>query len=192
MKLASVWLHRCLTEHITCMISDEPFPTLPSRVLDVDAPHSPSKLSLVESNGRHGFYVTLSHVWGQQNITRTTTAKLSERKQSILLDSLSQTFQNAITIIRKLDIRYIWIDSLCIVQDDPEDWSIEASKMGSYYSNSLFNIAAVSSHDSKVGCFMPYEPDQITPCAVAIEFPASAGFPENTSGHLFGFIRPNL
>lgn len=174
------------------MISDEPLPTLPSRVLDVDAPHSPSKLSLVESSGRRGFYVTLSHVWGQQKVIRTTMATINERKQSISFDSLSQTFQDAVSIVRKLDIRFIWIDSLCIVQDDPTDWAIEASKMGSYYSNSLFNIAAVSSHNAKSGCFMSYKPQTITPCAVTIEFPISENYPENTSGRLFGFIRPNL
>ena len=192
MKLASLWLHRCLTEHIACILSNEPLPALPSRILDVDAPHSPSKLSLVESSGRHGSYVTLSHVWGQQRVTTTTTANISERKQSILLDSLSQTFRDAVSIARKLDVRYIWIDSLCIIQDDPADWAIEASKMGSYYSNSLFTIAAVSGHDAKAGCFMPYKPQTLAPCAIAIGFPVSEDYPENTSGRLFGFIRPNL
>ncbi|KAF2180132.1 HET-domain-containing protein, partial [Zopfia rhizophila CBS 207.26] len=167
------------------MISTETLPALPSRVLDVDALHSPSKLSLVESCGRHGHYVTLSHVWGQQRIITTTATNIREQMQSIRLETLSQTFKIAISIVRKLNIRYIWIDSLCIIQDDPKDWAVEAAKMGGYYLNSLFNIAAVSAYDGYTGRFMRYMPLKITPCPITVRFSASA---QNTDG----FQRPTL
>ena len=46
-------------------------------------------------------------------------------------------------IARALDIRYLWIDSLCIVQDDPADWEAEAARMKDFYAEILFTIACL-------------------------------------------------
>jgi hypothetical protein len=51
----------------------------------------------------------------------------------------------------ELDVRFLWIDSLCIVRDDPSDWELEASKMASIYSASYLTIAAVSSFNGNGG-----------------------------------------
>ncbi|KAK1707868.1 hypothetical protein BDP67DRAFT_581527 [Colletotrichum lupini] len=57
-------------------------------------------------------------------------ASLEEHKEGIITATMPQTFQDAVTMTRKLGIRYLWIDALCIVQDDIADWSREASTMG--------------------------------------------------------------
>jgi hypothetical protein len=62
-----------------------------------------------------------------------------------------KTYQDAIQTVRALGMRYLWIDALCIVQDDPEEWKIEANKMGDIYRNAKFTIAATSSIDTKDG-----------------------------------------
>ncbi|KAH8653180.1 hypothetical protein BGZ60DRAFT_362419, partial [Tricladium varicosporioides] len=67
--------------------------------------------------------------------------------------SLPLAFQHAITITRKLCIRYIWIDSLCILQDSLIGWETEFSKMASIYQNSYITIAATSPSDTFEGCF---------------------------------------
>ena len=78
---------------------------------------------------------------------------------------LPKTFRDAVSVTRALDVRYIWIDSLCIVQDDLEDWEQEAAKMASIYENSFLTIAAVDSPNSNGGLFL----DSITP-PVHIDF----------------------
>ena len=73
--------------------------------------------------------------------------------QSIPYESLTKTFQDSIEIALKFDIRYIWIDSLCIVQDDHMDWEEQAGQMAAIYENCLFVIAATASSDGNGGCF---------------------------------------
>lgn len=69
---------------------------------------------------------------------------LAERKAGIRTSLLSQTFRDAIAIARELDIRYLWIDSLCIIQDDVTDWEAESAKMSSIYRLSIVTIAAAT------------------------------------------------
>ncbi|EON64499.1 hypothetical protein W97_03731 [Coniosporium apollinis CBS 100218] len=67
--------------------------------------------------------------------------------------SLPQTFEDAITVTRNLGVKYIWIDSLCVVQDDPEDWATESAKMEAVYGNLYLTIAATASADACGGLF---------------------------------------
>lgn len=100
-----------------------------------------------------GQYMSLSHCWGKEQIITTTTSTLSDRKAGIKLPELSKTFRHAVTITRGLGIRYLWIDSLCIIQDSRQDWEIESAQMASIYTNSLLNLAATHSSNGKGGCF---------------------------------------
>jgi hypothetical protein len=186
-KLASIWLQTCLTNHALCTISTPPNPPLPSRVLDVEAPDSPSGVALCSSKGRHGPYVSLSHVWGRSQIITTTNATLHERIISISIEDLSETFHDAVVLTRHMSIRYLWIDSLCIIQDNAEDWRAESSKMGEYYMNAVFNVAAVSSSDGSGGCFMTRDILPLTPCPILIRFPEE--IPKSSTQV---FIRPSI
>lgn len=100
-----------------------------------------------------GKYTTLSYCWGKAPFIQTTTKTLEARKSCIKWDELPITFRDAIIITRELGIRYIWIDSLCILQDDNHDWEVESSKMSSIYENSYLTIAATHAADSNGGCF---------------------------------------
>ncbi|KAL8914317.1 MAG: hypothetical protein Q9171_001037 [Xanthocarpia ochracea] len=82
-----------------------------------------------------------------------TRQNISALKRRISVNELPQTFRDMILISRSLQIQYIWIDSLCIVQDDKEDWKTEAAKMWQVYSNAYVNIAATSSSNSSQGLF---------------------------------------
>lgn len=66
---------------------------------------------------------------------------------------MPKNFRDAITISREPGLRYMWIDSLCIIQDSDTDWQIESSKMADIYRHGYITIAAVASPDSKGGCF---------------------------------------
>ncbi|KAK0750915.1 heterokaryon incompatibility protein-domain-containing protein [Schizothecium vesticola] len=86
-------------------------------------------------------YAALSHCWANRPTTRTLTSTLAAHLVA-LPHPLPQTFADAVAVTRALDIPYLWIDSLCIVQDDRADWAREASLMGDVYANALVTVAA--------------------------------------------------
>ncbi|KAK3345782.1 heterokaryon incompatibility protein-domain-containing protein [Lasiosphaeria hispida] len=149
------WIDTCQTSHQHCGEGrDVP---LPRRVVDLDhlvnldGQHG---VKLVDTDNKRGTYVCLSHCWGKDPMpVRTTLSTLTSHTQFILTSSLPKTFQDAIETTRRLGARYIWIDSLCIIQDCPLDWQIESGKMADIYQNSYITIAAVSSSDFRGGCF---------------------------------------
>ncbi|KAG4425138.1 hypothetical protein IFR04_001705 [Cadophora malorum] len=93
-------------------------------------------------------------VWGDTSTILTTTkGTIEQRIRGISFRDLPTTFQDAVQITRALGIRYLWIDSLCIVQDDKDDWEIESAKMAEIYLGSCLTIAATASFDSSGGFF---------------------------------------
>lgn len=128
-------------------------PLLPSRVLEIQTTANGFMAKLVmSSDGQRSDYVALSHCWGKsKNMLTTTTQTVKQRLAGIDWDSLPRTFQEALIITVELKMKYIWIDSLCILQDDPKDWEIESAKMGNIYANSYLTIAATGSLDCDGG-----------------------------------------
>ncbi|ESZ96631.1 hypothetical protein SBOR_2998 [Sclerotinia borealis F-4128] len=127
----------------------------PSRVIDVLGRDGQS-VTLVEKESisqNTGSYATLSHCWGKARLLTTLKSTFAKYKQGILWGALPKTFQDAILIVRALGLRYISIDSLCIIQDDDDDWRKQSVLMADVYSNSYLNIAATGSSDSRGGCF---------------------------------------
>lgn len=132
---------------------------LPDRVLDLGTssdPNDQSPISLYETFDvklNVAKYVCLSHCWGRTHHITTTSSTIQDRKAGVKWNELPKTFQDAITFTRRLGIRYLWIDSLCIVQDDLNDWSVQSSKMPSIYENAYVTLAATFSPSSAGGCF---------------------------------------
>lgn len=90
-----------------------------------------------------GPYMTLSHRWGNYDYEKLTSTSLNRFKHCIDLQRLPRVFQEAINITRLLGVRYLWIDSLCIMQDKAcGDWKVEALKMGQVYANTYLNLSA--------------------------------------------------
>lgn len=112
-------------------------------MIDIGTSSSLENVKLIEtSDGQRAPYVALSHCWGRSTPFITTRDNLDERKREILVEKAPATFQDAILVSRALGIRYLWIDSLCILQGDQEDWEKESSRMGLIYRDSTFTIAA--------------------------------------------------
>lgn len=136
---------------------------LPSRVLDLEATDSEDGLKLHESIGDVGCYVSLSHCWGDSDYpAKTTSHTLAQNKKSILWFMLPKTFQDAIVFTRWLGIRYLWIDSLCIIQDSEEDWLEESVKMVDVYQKAYVTIAATASRSDDGGLFYAKKPEELT------------------------------
>ena len=145
----------CSKSHRLCRT--DVVPQLPTRVLDVC--HQPDP-RLFCSEGLAAPYIALSHSWGSSQPLRTLKHNVVSHTEGIAIESVPRTFQDAIRVTRHLGIRYLWIDSLCIVQDDREDWAREAARMGDYYSKAELVIATSSSTGCMQG-FLGSRPESI-------------------------------
>lgn len=88
---------------------------------------------------------------------------------SVLFSELPKTFRGAIEVADYLSVRYIWIDSLCIIQGSEEDWLHEAALMSDVYQNSFCNIAATASKESHGGLFRTRDPRILRRCIVTYQ-----------------------
>lgn len=123
---------------------------LPKRVIEIS--NDPSVAPrLLHNSGDLGQYVVLSHCWGNTTITKLTDSMIPSFQKAIPIDQLPKSFSDAIYITRRLGFRYLWIDALCISQDNAEDWAEEAPKMASYYGGSALMISASSAEDNSKG-----------------------------------------
>jgi hypothetical protein len=101
---------------------------LPSRVIDVGDSSGVQEPYLLADTVAipPTAYVALSHCWGGIIPVRTLRANLAAHQRALSLASLPRTFRDAVTLTRRLNFRYLWIDSLCIIQDDSDDWARES------------------------------------------------------------------
>lgn len=156
LKLADGWIHACHREHSCHRSCAEPeMPFRPTRLLDVGDSNGLQipRLNIKQSNSGRVQYLALSHCWGQNsnNLYSLTEETEEELLQGVQVEKLSRTFQDAVKVCRKLNQRYIWIDSLCIKQDNPDDWIQEAAQMHLVYAKSYCTIAAVCAKGSEEG-----------------------------------------
>ena len=146
------WIQDCLAFHQRCEKNTES--PLPRRVLDLVAPSAKDSLRLCEAGEEAGRYLCLSHCWGDSEYSaKTTRLTLEQNKDNIPWDTLPKTFQDAIVFARWLGIRYLWIDSLCIIQDSNEDWLEESAKMVDIYRGAFLTLAATASPSDGGGLF---------------------------------------
>jgi len=132
---------------------------MPNRVLEIlpgSDFSSPSsfQVRLLEAP-RRGPYVTLSYCWGGDQVFKTTKARLPDYKCQIQLDVLAQTIRDALAVAHGVGVRYLWVDALCIVQDDNDDKMREVSNMHCIYRGALFTIAAAVAQTSSAGFLQP-------------------------------------
>lgn len=151
----STWMRECLESHETCKTESHSF--LPKRLLDLAPSERQDALILRETAelACHVAYATLSHPWGRSRPIVTTRMTLQDHMRGISGSAMPQTFLDAITVVRTLGLRYLWIDSLCIVQDDKLDWQQESSRMASIYGASYVTVSALCATDTASGFLIP-------------------------------------
>jgi hypothetical protein len=135
-------------------------PSLPSRVIDVGS--GAPRLVVVKDDTPILPYATMSHCWGSHMPLLLLSSNIAELQKRIPISQLSRSFQDAFLITQRLGLNYIWIDSLCIVQDLAADWERESQSMSEVYSNSYCNIAAAHAADGTHGCFIERSPDLVS------------------------------
>ncbi|KAF2628431.1 HET-domain-containing protein, partial [Macroventuria anomochaeta] len=101
-------------------------------------------------DGGVGRYVALSHCWGGKTSIITTTDNYQRHTSGILIP-LPQTFMDAVRVVRALGVQYLWINSLCIIQNSSKDWNEQAAQMASIYGNAYCIISAGAAENSLSG-----------------------------------------
>lgn len=149
-EMVTKWLEDCRRTHPACRISQigqnpEERLKLPQRVIDV-GPSAGSNIRLIESSGIEGQYVALSHRWPTDSSKHfvTTMSSINDRKRGISLEHMPKTFQDAVKVSWQLGFRYLWIDSICIIQDHPADWEQNSALMGQIYHRAAITIMAAT------------------------------------------------
>ena len=153
---AQKWISCCISNHENCASG---LPSrLPKRVVDLKLRNP----RLYETHNELAQYVCLSHCWGTSRPScATTSLSLKANQKCIEWESMPRTFQDAIHFTRRLGIRYIWIDSMCIIQDDERDWREQSAVMASIYQNAYLTLCATHSSSDDNGCYSQLPPDSV-------------------------------
>lgn len=156
LPIASFWLNLCRAYHPKCNTSVSPGFT-PTRLVDLTSSRPRLRTFLTGQPGVG--YATLSHCWGVTRRPVLTESELDLFHDYIPTAALSKTFLDAINVAKHIGLYFIWIDSLCIIQDSIDDWRQEAATMSDVYRNSELNISAAGAADGTDGCFFDRKDD---------------------------------
>ncbi|KAL1946201.1 hypothetical protein VTO73DRAFT_15328 [Trametes versicolor] len=174
LSLAKALIDECVHGHERCKhISPSSDVRLPTRLLDCTDLASPR---LVSTEGQHGKYVALSYVWGGTQPHKTTDSNISIYSVGIDASLLPQTILDAIYVTHTLGFRYLWVDSLCIIQDSDEDKLHEIGRMHLIYRHAYLTIIAASAERASDG-FLQDRP--VPPCSASL-FHSSALHPASS------------
>ena len=150
------WLDECRAGHQRC-VSSVSSTWYPKRLLRL-APSSPGqegriRLIYTDNDRPSSAYVALSHCWGGKSGLVNTVTSESGLLQGVQWNELPNTFRDAITVVRNIRMEYLWIDSLCIQQDNRADWAQHAQCMDKVFQHAQLTIAATTSANSSE-CFL--------------------------------------
>jgi hypothetical protein len=145
------WIESCQRNHMDCIQPSHS--KLPTRILDVGG--EGDTIYLRDSADAVGPYNILTHCWGPGPTFSTTRVNLTSRYMGFPIEELPATFRDAVQVTRVLGIKYLWIDSLCIIQRDQVDWLAESNKMQDYYKNAYLTIGAATAENSSAGFLHP-------------------------------------
>lgn len=186
------WMKTCRENHPKCRVKHKSFtPKRLIRISGQDISNTPCNplsqfrfpddptLKLVEPIEPVP-YTALSYCWGRSHSqwVTTTTATLADRKHDIPFSTLPRTIHDVIMFARLLGFEYIWIDALCIIQDDPEDWMAEAARMGDVYGAAELVLSANVTGD----CTRPTVGNQIFGMSYQICLPMGGVFDQLVPG----------
>lgn len=160
-KLANEWLSQCKAAHDRCCVTLTER-SLSTRLIFVGSTNLEIRLCLSNQLPPGVEYPTLSHCWGKLRFKTLTTQPLPSMLVSIDASILAKPFQGAIDAMIRLGHKYIWIGSLCILQDSEEGWQYESQRMSQVYCKSSLNLAASAATDSNT------ENSPIPACGVTV------------------------
>ncbi|KAE9366635.1 HET-domain-containing protein, partial [Stipitochalara longipes BDJ] len=156
--LIRFWISQCELHPVCARVPD--FASkfqLPTRLIDIGLNSDASPRLILSSDLNESAdcrYVTLSHCWGDPSkVPKTVRMTLTQHQKRIT--GLSKTFEDAIEVTRQIGVRYLWIDSFCIIQQDITDWEIECSRMSLTYARAYCVLSAMDVVEGSDGLFIP-------------------------------------
>ena len=149
------WIGECLTDHADCARIYSSQPDTTESLAGIRFLHTRGSSVFLVENVQPVCYAALSHCWGSgTTIVKTLRSNISDhQKTGIPIRNLPRSFCDAVQVCQRLDIEFLWIDSLCIIQDDAGDWRTQASRMEGVYANSYITLAASKAKDPSEGMF---------------------------------------
>ncbi|KAF2269622.1 HET-domain-containing protein [Lojkania enalia] len=146
-------LQECFEQHPVCRDWKSAYEGafLPKRLIDVNGYGENLPRLYLSTPGERGSYAALSYCWGGPQKHATTEALLVEYVKAIPPSRMPKTILDAITATQRLGLRFLWIDSYCILQDSETDKATEIGKMGSIYSKATITLVAASTKNCHDG-----------------------------------------
>lgn len=140
-------LNTCSQEHEQCS-QDSVF--LPTRVLDLGSSATVQNIKILEPpSGTPGKYIALSYCWGDGGGLKALRSNLYKLLRAVDEDELPATIRDAVELARCLGVQYLWVDALCIIQNDTQDWLHESAQMSTVYAQAFLTISASSVDSSR-------------------------------------------
>lgn len=152
--LALQCIRNCESQHPRCMPPVRV--TLPSRVIDYASPAHPRLF--ITGEAPEDYYVALSYVWGEAQ-PNCKTANLSSNIEAIHTKYIPKTILDAIKVTHTLGLRYLWVDSFCILQDSKEDEAIEIANIRSIFRYAYKTVIAANARKVSDGFLRHILPD---------------------------------
>ncbi|KAF2031666.1 HET-domain-containing protein, partial [Setomelanomma holmii] len=163
-EAAKAWLTECMHDcvsHSQCLQKRNDF--APTRLIEV-LRHLDGKLTarLVQDlKGDRIRWACLSYCWGGDQPSKTTKANFTERLETLPLVDLPKTITDVIPVTSQMDIRYLWIDALCIIPDNPDDVACEIASMPEVYMHGVCTISASQASTSVEGFLQDHQTDEM-------------------------------
>ena len=110
--------------------------------------------------------VCLSYCWGKGECFRLDVNTHGSPRAGISINLLPKTIRDAVCVTKELGAEWLWVDSLCIIQDSVDDWTSEAATMCAVYQGCLLTIAAVGAAKNSDGLFAQRDPLMYTTCPI--------------------------
>ena len=152
MEWASTCIETCISDHPKC--GNWPG-RLPKRILDFENVTMKNSIRLIEAGGKYERYATLSYCWGRGTFFTLEIGNMEQFKSGIELSQLPQTLKDAVGVTQRLGLRYLWVDALCITQDDRGDWAELSTHMADVYGQAWITITVQESANVNEGCVYP-------------------------------------
>ncbi|OTA92297.1 hypothetical protein M434DRAFT_387505 [Hypoxylon sp. CO27-5] len=145
-------ISECLAAHQSCRLMKRDVSFTPLRLINVSPRGLGEDVVLEDDIPPGSDYVALSYCWGDYEPECTTTRDtVNKNTQRISWSTLPATFQDAVMFTRSLNIKYLWIDNICIIQRDTEDWGHQAGQMFHIYKNAYVTLAGLYGRSSTSG-----------------------------------------
>lgn len=167
------WISDCLENHAECSLQKPKHHKYPTRLVFVGSNEDYSDVRICDQVEPNERYMTLSHRWDLDGgSVKLLENNVHEFSTQLPWERLPSTFKDAINAVRKLssglNVNYIWIDALCIIQDSSTDKEREIKIMGSIYQNSLCNLAACPEREGQFNVLQDHSTLNLHECVLPV------------------------